>query len=393
MIGVGSFFADMVHEGAHSTNGTYLSAFGASALAVAIISGAGEWLGYLVRLVSGYASDRSGRYWLWTVVGHIVNLGAVPALALVGSWEAAAPLILLERIGKGIRNPPRDAMLAHVGTTQGQGRVFAIREGIDQMGAVLGPLLVAFVLASRNHGFRLAYALLLIPAVLCVGVFVWGWHRFPHPRSFEAGAEEAWQADRAPAGARLGIRYFPTSFWLYLGAMAVVAFGYADFNLIAFRMWQHHMSIAIVPVLYTVAMASAGLSAFIFGRLMDSRGLPVLMIAVVLAACSPPLLFLGQPSLGVSIVGLALWGIGYGVQDSLMSAPVADAVHDPRARSWAFGVFNAGYGTAWLLGSIVLGVLLYTGAVAVLVIVAMVAQLIALPLLAAAGRQIRVEKG
>ncbi len=119
MIGVASFFADMVHEGAHSTNGTWLSVFGASALAVAVISGVGEWCGYLVRLVSGYRSDRTGHYWLWTIVGHVVNCGAVPTLALVGSWQAAAPLIVLERVGKGMRNPPRDAMLAHAGTVSG----------------------------------------------------------------------------------------------------------------------------------------------------------------------------------------------------------------------------------------------------------------------------------
>ncbi len=387
MVGVASFFADMVHEGAHSTNGTWLSVFGASALAVAVISGVGEWCGYLIRLVSGYASDRSGHYWLWTIGGHVVNCGAVPALALIGSWQAAAPLIVLERVGKGMRNPPRDAMLAHAGTTAGQGRVFAIREGIDQIGAVLGPLLVAFVLASRHDGFRLAYALLLAPGVLCVATFVWGWRRFPTPRSFEAQADG--EEPVVPGQVRrLGLREFPSAFWLYLAAMGLVAFGYADFNLIAWRMYQHHMDVVTIPILYAVAMATAGSSASVFGRWMDRRGLPVLMVAVVIAACSPPLLFLGNPSVGLSVAGMALWGVGYGIQDSLMSAPVATVIRDPRARSWAFGVFNACYGCAWAMGSIVLGALLYTRSVVALVAVAMCAQLLALPMLAAAGRVI-----
>lgn len=384
-VGVASFFADLVHEGAHSTNGSFLEAFGASALAVAVISGLGEWLGYMVRLVSGYASDRSGHYWLWTLAGHLINVAAVPALALVGSWQAAAPLIVLERVGKGMRNPPRDAMLSFAGTITGQGRAFAIREAIDQSGAVLGPLLVALVLLLTRDSFRTAYAWLAVPGALCLATFLVARRLFPRPADFEP---PAW---RQPVAARRGVRSFPSSYWLYLGGMGLVAFGYADFNLVAWHLAIDGFDIVLIPVLYAVAMAMAGASAFVFGQLMDRRGLPILMIAVTIAAAFPPLLFLGHLGFGLIALGMALWGVGYGIQDSIMSAPVANMIRDPASRAWAFGVFNAGYGTAWLLGTIVIGVLLYTGSLLALVAVSMGAQLLALPVLALTGRRMRTD--
>lgn len=383
VVGVASFFADMVHEGAHSTNGSFLEAFGASAIVVAVISGVGEWLGYMVRLVSGFAADRSGRYWRWTLLGHLVNMAAVPALALAGSWQVAAPLIVLERIGKGLRNPPRDAMLSFAGNLTGQGRTFAIREGIDQMGAVAGPLLVALILLLTHGSFRVAYAWLAIPGVLCLVTFLVARRIFPRPQDFEPPVL------REVPVVRRGLRGFPRSYWLYLGAMGFVAFGYADFNLIAWHLAMSGFDIVLIPLLYALAMAMAGLSAFIFGHLMDRLGLRVLIAAVALASVFAPLVFLGRPGFAVVAAGMLLWGVGFGIQDSLMSAPVASMIRDPSSRAWAFGVFNASYGTAWMLGTLVIGLLLYEGALVALVAVSVGVQLLAVPTLALTGRRMR----
>lgn len=380
VVAVASLFADMTHEAAHSTNGAFLTKLGASALAVAVISGLGEWCGYLVRLVSGSMSDRSRRYWRWTIGGHVVNMAAVPVLALVDSWQMAAVFIVLERIGKGLRNPPRDTMLSYAGTQTGEGHAFAIREAIDQIGAVTGPLMVALVLALTGS-FHLAYALLLVPGVLCIVGLLVGRRFFPNPRSMEQGHEPAASAP-APA------RGYPVPFWLYLASMALVAFGYADFNLIAFHLVKTGHPASLMPVLYSIAMATAGTSAFLFGRLLDRAGLPILMVAVILSCGFAPLLFLSGGLLAI-VVGIVLWGVGFGIQDSLMSAPVADMIHDPGRRGRAFGIFNATYGTGWFLGSCALGALLYTKSPDGLVVVSIVAQLLALPLLAFTGRLMR----
>lgn len=140
----------MTYEGARSVTGPFLGMLGASATAVGIVAGLGELLGYGLRLASGYLADRTRRYWVLTVVGYLVNLGAVPPLALAGSWQAAAVLIIAERIGKAIRTPARDAMLSYATHLVGRGWGFGLHEALDQIGAVEGPLVVAWVFATRS---------------------------------------------------------------------------------------------------------------------------------------------------------------------------------------------------------------------------------------------------
>ncbi|MGB9473894.1 MAG: hypothetical protein WCE87_02365, partial [Candidatus Udaeobacter sp.] len=113
MIGALSFFADFTYEGSRSILGPYLALLSASAVVVSIVSGVGELLGYGLRIVSGSMADRTGKFWTITICGYFVQLLAVPALALAGNWQTAAVLIILERVGRATRNPPRDVMLSH----------------------------------------------------------------------------------------------------------------------------------------------------------------------------------------------------------------------------------------------------------------------------------------
>jgi hypothetical protein len=119
LIGILSFFADFTYEGSRSILGPFLESLQASGTVVGLITGFGELLGYGLRLVSGRLADATGRFWPITIFGYVVQMAAVPALALVGSWHAAAILIVLERVGKAIRNPPRDVMLSHAGKQLG----------------------------------------------------------------------------------------------------------------------------------------------------------------------------------------------------------------------------------------------------------------------------------
>ena len=165
LVGVVSLFSDMTYEGARSITGPFLGSLNASATVVGIVAGLGEFIGYALRLVSGYLTDRLGKYWAITFVGYALNLFVVPLLALAGSWELAAVLILMERMGKAIRTPARDAMLSHATTEVGRGWGFGFHEAMDQIGAMLGPLIVAAVLYF-NGGYRAGFAYLLIPAIL-----------------------------------------------------------------------------------------------------------------------------------------------------------------------------------------------------------------------------------
>lgn len=377
LIGVVSLFSDMTYEAARGINGAFLAVLGASAVVVGVISGFGELAGYLVRLGSGYIAGRTGRYWLWTGIGYVVNLFAAPAMALAGNWQVAVALIILERIGKGIRNPPRDAMLSNAGSVIGQGWAFALREGLDQTGALIGPLAVGVILFMRSGAFRFAYAWLLVPAVLSLVVLAISRAQFPNPGLMERKSP----LSAAPAG-------LPRAFWLYLAAMALMAVGYADFNLISFHLQRVGDPTGAIPILYAVAMGAAAVSALVFGRWFDRWGLPSLMLAALLSAAFAPFAFLGN--LALAVVGVALWGVGMGVQDSIMSAPVSVMVHADR-RAYAFGVFNALYGVAWFVGSAAMGAL-YSYSLLALVVFSVLAQLAAAVVLFSSRKQVLVRR-
>ena len=127
-----SLFADMTYEGARSITGPYLGLFGVTATTIGIVSGLGELVGYAVRLGSGYLADRTGRYWAVTIFGYLLNLFAVPLLALAGNWQVAVVLIIAERMGRAVRSPPRDAMLSHAAGQTGLGWGFGLHQALDR---------------------------------------------------------------------------------------------------------------------------------------------------------------------------------------------------------------------------------------------------------------------
>ena len=367
LIGIVSLFADMTYEGARSISGPFLGILGASAAIVAFVAGFGELVGYGLRVVSGYLADRTGRYWGLTLFGYALNMLAVPALALAGSWQLAAVLIVAERTGKAMRNPPRDVMLSHATSVTGRGFGFGLHEALDSIGATLGPLVVAAVLAVRGD-YRAAFAALLVSALLALGVLVAARITFPTPKDFEV---------ELPAAVASDGRY-PRAYWLYLVAVALVAAGFADFPLIAFHF--HAASVVTdswIPLLYAIAMGVSAVSGLLFGRLFDRIGIPVLAGATLVAALFAPLVFLGGSTL--ALLGMVCWGVGMGAHESVMRAAVAGFVPTSR-RGSAYGVFNAGYGVFWFLGSALMGIL-YDVSIAWVVAFAVVLQLAAIPVL------------
>lgn len=150
LFGAVNLFADMTYEAARSVTGPFLATLGASALVVGSVTGFGELLGYALRLASGRLADRTRLYWPVTLFGYLVQMVSVPALALARVWPVASALICVERSGRATRNPPRDVMLAQAGERMGRGWAFGVNEALDQIGAFLGPLLVAAVLAWRH---------------------------------------------------------------------------------------------------------------------------------------------------------------------------------------------------------------------------------------------------
>jgi predicted MFS family arabinose efflux permease len=366
LVGVMSFFADFTYEGSRSIIGPFLATLGAGAFAVGVVTGFGELVGYGLRLVSGRQADRTQRYWPITIGGYVLQMTVVPLLAFAGSWPVAALLIVLERVGKATRNPPRDVMLSHAGSEIGHGWAFGVHEALDQAGALVGPLAMAAVLAFRAGGYHLAFATLAVPAVITLAVLAFAHHQYPHPHDLEAHPPD------------VHAEGLPRVYWVYLAAAALVAAGFVDFPLIAFHFeTARTVEPALVPVLYAVAMGVGGLGSLVFGRLFDRSGIRVLIPLTVVGCLFAPLVFLGGFS--AALVGVSLWGLGMGVHESIMPAAISLMVPADR-RASAFGLFTAGYGISWFLGSAAIGALylLSRGAV---VTFSIVAELAAIPLL------------
>jgi MFS family permease len=378
LVGVMSFFADFVYEGARSILGPYLALLGASGAAVGTVAGLGELAGYGLRIVSGRLADRTRLYWPITILGYVVQMTAVPALALAGSWPAAAALLVLERAGRATRNPPLKVMLSNAGPQMGgYGWAFGLHEALDQMGALCGPLLMAFLLlrhsgAAGLGGYRVAFAALLVPALATLALLTVARVLYPRPEEMEAH----------PAAVHAG--GLPRAFWIYLGGAALVGAGFADFALVAYHFQKASTVSAVwVPILYAVAMGVGGASSLVFGRLFDRHGLRVLIPLTVLSAAFAPLVFFG--GFWTAFAGAVVWGAGMGVHESIVPAAVAPMVPVER-RASAYGLFSAGYGLAWFLGSAIIG-FLYDHSLALTVGACIVLELAAIPFFAvAAGR-------
>jgi predicted MFS family arabinose efflux permease len=375
LVGVVNLFADMTYEGARSVSGAFLGQLGASAFAVGLVAGGGELIGYGIRLGAGIAADRLGIYWLEAVAGYAINLLCVPALALAGSWPAAAGLVIGERLGRGIRKPAVAAMLAEAGTELGgAGRVFGINELLDQIGATIGPLIIAFAL-SRGSGYRSAFAYLLVPALLAIAAIVFATLRF----------HRAAPAAQAPPASREGTS---RQYRLALIGGALFAAGFVDYALIAYHFNQTGVvAPAMIPIFYAVAMVVAAIGAPIIGRYFDRSPIVCISIGTALSAAFSGFVFLGGPA--TAQAGIVLWGIGLAVQETALLALVA-RISAGRRRGTAFGGFDAVFGVAWFAGSALLG-FLYGRSLLAVVLFSTAAQLAAIPFFVAAAADVRKE--
>jgi MFS family permease len=356
LLGFVSLFADLCYEGMRSAIGPYLAYLGASATAVGIVSGTGEMVGYAVRYWSGSLVDRTGAYWSITIAGYATNIIAVPLLAFAGSWPMVAALVTLERLGKAIRSPAKTTLTSFAASDLGAGRAFAINEAMDQLGGLMGPLVVAGVLAWRGEtstGFALAFLLLGIPALTAVAILLRARRLYPDPRSLEQ--EETAET----TSTRFGPRYR-----VYLVGVALIAIGLADWPLIAYHFEKADVVGATwLPVVYAAAMGFDGLVSLAAGLLFDrsrrrgTTGAGVLAMFVIVGAAYGPFAFAASVDAPYfAIVGVALWSITHAATGSIAKAMIA-AIVPRNQRGRAYGMFFLVFGVAWWVGSLMLGAL------------------------------------
>lgn len=382
VMGIVSLFSDLTHEGAASILGDFLAMAGASAAAIGFASGLGECIGYSLRLITGYIADRTKKYWSMTIIGYIVDCFAVPALALIpkGGWILACAFLVIQRTGKAIKKPAKDTIMSFAASREGAGKSFAIQELLDQIGAFLGPVMLFVVLLLNKHDdpfrkYSLSFALLGIPAIITILLLIGAKRRFPTPEEFEPDKKDQSKVKVDPA------------FIFYIIGICFFALGYLDFTLIT----MHTARIGIIPndslpLIYAGAMIVDAVSALVFGWLYDKIGIRVLMLSMLLAAPFSILIFLSTAKWSL-FVGVALWGVGMGAQESILKSAVTTIV-PKQSRASGFGVFQTAFGISWFLGSWLMGAL-YDISISKMVLFSVAAQLCAIPFIWLCNRKQR----
>jgi len=389
--GLVSLSADMVYEGARSITGPLLASLGASAVLVGLVTGAGEAMALVLRVVFGSWADRSGRYWTLTLTGYAVTAVCVPALAITpflatAGLGLACLLILAERTGKAVRSPAKTALLAHAAGAVGLGRGFAVHKALDQTGAVAGPLLVAAV-AGVVGALWPALAVLVVPGVAALLILVWIRRKTGDPATpIDQPATPPARGVTAPGRTRWlrSTDSLPTAFWLFAATAGAATAGLVTFGVISYHLIRDQVvPVAAVPLIYAAGMAAEALAALATGWLFDRVKGRVLLALPFLVAVVPPLAF--TQSAPIAVAGVLIWGLAMGVQDSTVKALVADLVPTTR-RATAYGVFAAVQGAAAILGGGLAG-MLYEHSLPTLIVVVGATQLAALVLLVITLRQ------
>jgi MFS family permease len=381
-MGIVSLFADMVYEGARSILGPFLVTLGASSAAVGLVSGLGEFAGYGLRVVAGYAADRTQRYWALTIAGYGLTVVSVPLLGFVGRVDLALALVVGERLGKAIRTPSRDTLLSHASHSIGRGWGFGLHEALDQTGAVIGPLLLAGVLALRQGDYRLAFLSLAIPGALAMGALAWARMRLPDARALEISNKAD---DDAGDGATSAANRLVYRRYLMFTFLAVL--GFAPFPLIAYHLViEHVVGQATIPLMFAFAMGVDALVALVCGRAYDRRGLMTL-VGVPFATALVLLAFTHTAPLAWA--GAGVWGAVMGLQESTLRAAVGDLIAAPR-RATAYGIFNGLYGLGFLVGATALGAL-YGQSIASVVLFVVAAEVLAVAAFARLAGALRTQ--
>lgn len=339
LLGAASLCGSLVSNGARSVTGPYILLLGGSAAIVGLVAGAGEFIGYALRSATGIYVGKNHRYWKAATAGYGL-LAAIPLLAVAGRWETAAVLIIAERIGKAVRTPARDTILSHATTAVGRGWGFGVHKALDQVGAVAGPLVMAAALAVTG-GYGVGFLLLGIPlAGVAVALFL-AQSEVPRPGRLEGMGEG--DRDNLP-----GI--VPYAAFVFLG-MA----GFASFPLISFHLKaQSIVPDAAIPLFYAAAMTVSVAVALLVGRVFDRIGTHILLAIPALSIATVVLAFSPEP--GAAVAGALAWGAGIGIFEPVLRASIAESTALDR-RGKVYGSVSAVFGTAWFVGSAVMGVL------------------------------------
>lgn len=376
LMGFVSMLSDMTHEGAKSIYGQFLSIVGASPKTISLISGLGEFIGCSLIIVTAAIANKTKKYWLLTFIGYAINLLAIPALSLTleNGWIYAASLIIMERIGKAIRKPSKNTLVSFASNDVGAGKAFALQEFLDQLGAFIGPIILTLVIYFKGEtnlfsSYKTCFLILGIPAIITLLLLIFAMIKYPDPENtFEKVEKEEKKKEKF---------IFNKSYLFYLIAISLSAASFIDFPLINYYVSSLDViNETYLPLLYSLAMLVDAFAALLFGFLFDKIGLKTLIISTIISSFFAPLIFI-TGNMTFIILGIILWGVGMGAQESILKAAVATIV-PKNNRALGYGIFEFSFGLCWFIGSLILGYI-YEYSLLALAIFSCVVQLLAIP--------------
>ena len=347
-LGFVSLLMDTSSEAVHAVLPLFLfSALGASTIAVGLIEGFAEATASITKLFSGTLSDRLGKRKALTVLGYGLSAITKPVFALAGTigWVVAARFT--DRVGKGIRGAPRDALVVDLTPHEVRGAAFGLRQSLDTVGALLGPALALVVMSLSQNSFRTTFWVATIPALLAVLVLVGAVHE---PRTTRTPSSSAPRMTFRTL-CRLG-----RSYWLLM--LIVATFSLARFSeaFLLLRGESLGMKLAAIPIVMMVMNAVYALSAWPAGAVSDRLGRGVALAFGLLLLVLADILLAVAGGVAGLLVGVGLWGLHMGFTQGVVAAMVADRAPS-ELRGTAFGVMNLVLGVSALAASSVAGLL------------------------------------
>jgi MFS family permease len=385
-LGFVSMFMDISSEMVHSLLPLFLvSSLGASTLAVGVIEGVAEATASITKIFSGTLSDYLGRRKALATVGYGLAALTKPMFPLASSVAWVVTARFVDRVGKGIRGAPRDALVADLAPRHLRGACFGLRQSLDTVGACVGPLFALLLMLVTGDSYRTVFWIAVLPAFIAVAILIFGVSEpdTANTANPPAVAEGAMHADEESG---LG-----TDFWCVLVVATLLTLARFSEAFLVLRARDVGLTLALVPLVMVVMNVAYAISSYPIGALSDRMDRRHLLAGACFVLVLSDLVLAHARGVADLMFGVALWGVHMGATQGLLAAMVADAV-PARRRGTAFGIFNLAGGVAVLIASIIAGALwqrygpLATfNAGAVFTLVAAVATMTVIPRRAATG--------
>ncbi len=347
MLGFVSLLMDVSSEMIHSLLPLFMvTTLGASALMVGVIEGLAEATALIVKIFSGVLSDYLGRRKGLALLGYSLGAFTKPLFALAPSAGVVLAARLIDRVDKGVRGAPRDALVADITPPNLRGAAFGLRQSLDTIGAFVGPLLGVGLMLLWHDDFRAVFWVAVVPGLLAVGLLLFG-VREPEP---------AMREKRGNPLSRASLRRLDSAYWWVVGLGTVFTLARFSEAFLVLRAQQVGIALALVPLVMVAMNVVYAATAYPFGKLSDRCSHGLLLAGGLATLIAADLMLAIDGHWSTVLLGVGLWGIHMGMTQGLLAAMVA-ATAPAELRGTAFGLFNLLCGVAMLVASVVAGAL------------------------------------